>query len=94
MNPKQSLKYFASKRIPMPDSTEIERKIREMLLDMGEDQLLAKLEGTLRGIEECDCRLSQTMEDMLQEVDRLLLRMDEIEADALDAEEEDERCIR
>jgi hypothetical protein len=78
----------------MPDSTEIERKIREMLLDMGEDQLLAKLEGTLRGIDECNCRLSQTMEDMLQEVDRLLLRMDEIEADALDAEEEDERCIR
>jgi hypothetical protein len=78
----------------MPDSTEIERKIREMLLDMGEDQLLAKLEGTLRGIDECDCRLSQTMEDMLQEVDRLLLRIDEIEADALDAEEEDERCIR
>jgi len=78
----------------MPDSTEIERKIREMLLDMGEDQLLAKLEGTLRGIDECDCRLSQTMEDMLQEVDRLLLRIDEIEADALDAEEEDERCLR
>jgi hypothetical protein len=78
----------------MPDSTEIERKIREMLLDMGEEQLLAKLEGTLRGIDECDCRLSQTMEDMLQEVDRLLLKMDEIEADALDAEEEDERCIR
>ena len=78
----------------MPDSTEIERKLREMLLDMGEDQLLAKLEGTLRGIDECDCRLSQTMEDMLQEVDRLLLRIDEIEADALDAEEEDKRCIR
>jgi hypothetical protein len=82
------------KRITMPDSTEIERQIREMLLDMGEDQLLAKLEGTLRGIDECDCRLSQTMEDMLQEVDRLLLKMDEIEADALEAGEENEKCIR
>jgi hypothetical protein len=78
----------------MPDSTEIERQIREMLLDMGEDQLLAKLEGTLRGMDECDCRLSQTMEDMLQEVDRLLLKMDEIEADALEAGEENEKCIR
>ena len=78
----------------MPDLTEIEMKIHEMLLDMGKEQLLAKLEGTLRSIDECDCRLSQTMEDMLQEVDRLLLRMDEIEADALEAEEEDERCIR
>jgi hypothetical protein len=82
------------KRIAMPDSTEIERQIREMLLDMGEDQLLAKLEGTLRGMDECDCRLSQTMEDMLQEVDRLLLKMDEIEADALEAGEENEKCIR
>jgi hypothetical protein len=78
----------------MPDSTEIERQIREMLLDMGEDQLLAKLEGNLRGMDECDCRLSQTMEDMLQEVDRLLLKMDEIEADALEAGEENEKCIR
>jgi len=78
----------------MPDSTEIERQIREMLLDMGEDQLLAKLEGTLRGMDECDCRLSQTMEDMLQEVDRLLLKMDEIEADALEAGKENEKCIR
>jgi hypothetical protein len=82
------------KRITMPDSTEIERQIREMLLDMGEDQLLAKLEGTLRGMDECDCRLSQTMEDMLQEVDRLLLKMDEIEADALEAGKENEKCIR
>jgi hypothetical protein len=78
----------------MPDSTEIERQIREMLLDMGEDQLLAKLDGTLRGMDECDCRLSQTMEDMLQEVDRLLLKMDEIEGDALEAGEENEKCIR
>ncbi|MCX6675580.1 MAG: hypothetical protein NTW84_04080 [Methanothrix sp.] len=78
----------------MPDSTEIERQIREMLLDMGEDQLLAKLEGNLRGMDECDCRLSQTMEDMLQEVDRLLLKMDEIEADALEAGKENEKCIR
>jgi hypothetical protein len=81
------------KRIAMPDSTEIERKICEMLLDMGEDQLLAKLEGTLRSMDECDCRLSQTMEDMLQEVDRLLLKMDEIEANANEAEEKDEKCI-
>jgi hypothetical protein len=45
-------------------------------------------------MDECDCRLSQTMEDMLQEVDRLLLKMDEIEADALEVEEENEKCIR
>jgi hypothetical protein len=78
----------------MPDSTEIERKIHEMLLDMGEEELLAKLEKTLRAMDECDCRLSQTMEDMLQEVDRLLLKMDEIEVSALDAEEENQECIR
>jgi hypothetical protein len=68
----------------MPDSNEVERRIREMLLDMGEEQLLAELESSLKAMDERHQRISDTLEEMLQEVDGLLLRMDEKEEDALD----------
>ncbi|MCX6668788.1 MAG: hypothetical protein NTV25_03150 [Methanothrix sp.] len=68
----------------MPDSNEVERRIREMLLDMGEKQLLAKLESSLKAMDERHQRISEALEGMLQEVDGLLLRMDEKEEDALD----------
>jgi hypothetical protein len=77
----------------MPDSNEVERRIREMLLDMGEEQLSAKLESSLKAMDERHQRISDTLEGMLQEVDGLLLRMDEREEDALD-DEEDELGIR
>lgn len=77
----------------MPDSNEVERKIREILLDMGDDQLLAKLGGVLKGFDERDRRISDTLEEMIQEVDRLLLKLDELEAETLD-DEEDELFIR
>ncbi|NMC11078.1 MAG: hypothetical protein GYA39_08945 [Methanothrix sp.] len=71
----------------MPDSNEVERKIREILLDMGDDQLLAKLGGVLKGFDERDRRISDALEEMIEEVDRLLLKLDELEAEALDDEE-------
>jgi len=55
-----------------------------MLLDMGEEQLLAELESSLKAMDERHQRISDTLEEMLQEVDGLLLRMDEKEEDALD----------
>ncbi len=77
----------------MPDSNEVERKIREILLDMGDDQLLAKLGGVLKGYDERDRRISETLEEMIEEVDRLLLKLDELESGALD-DEDDELFIR
>lgn len=78
----------------MPDSNEVERKIRGMLLEMGEDQLLAKLEGTIIGWDEHDRMISETMDEMIQEIDGLLERLDYLEGNALDDDEEDESCIR
>ncbi len=59
-----------------------------MLLDMGEEQLLAELEGTFKALDERDQRISETLEEMLQEVDALLLQIDEMEDDALENEED------
>jgi hypothetical protein len=77
----------------MPDSREVERRIREILLDMGEEQLLAKLEGSLEAMDLRHQRISEALDEMLQEVEGLLLRMDEIEEDALE-DEEDASSIR
>ncbi len=72
----------------MPDPNKVEEKICKMLLDMGEEQLLAELEGTFKALDERDQRISETLEEMLQEVDALLLQIDEMEDDALENEED------
>jgi hypothetical protein len=77
----------------MPDSNEVERKICKMLLDMGEEQLLAELESSLKALDERNQRISDTLEEMLREVDALLLKMDEMEDDAL-GDKENELDIR
>jgi hypothetical protein len=77
----------------MPDSNEIERKIREMLLDMGDEHLLADLIESFRLSDERHQRISQSLEEMLEEVDRLLLKIDELEDEGLE-DEENELSIR
>ncbi len=77
----------------MPDSREVERRIREILLDMGEEQLLAELEGSFKAMDQRHQRISEALDEMLQEVEGLLLRMDEMEEDALE-DEEDASSIR
>ncbi len=77
----------------MPDSNEVERNICKMLLDMGEEQLLAGLESSLKALDERNQRISDTLEEMLREVDTLLIKMDEMEDDAL-GNEENELDIR
>jgi hypothetical protein len=75
----------------MPDSNEVERKIRELLLEMGEDRLLAKLDETIIGLDERDRMISDTMQEMIEEIDRLLERLDDLEDGALD-NDDDESC--
>lgn len=77
----------------MPDPDEVERKIREMLIDMGDCGLLAKFEGAMKAFDERSCRIDETLEDLLREVDDLIQQMDELEAAALESEE-NEICIR
>ena len=77
----------------MPDSNEVERKIREMLLDMGDEQLLSGLIESFRLSDERHQRISQSLEEMLEEVDRLLLKIDELEDEGLE-DEENELSLR
>ncbi len=63
----------------MPDSN-IEEKIREMLVEMGDDQLLAEFDGAVKAFDERDRRIDKTLDELTTEVDELLLRMDALEA--------------
>jgi hypothetical protein len=71
----------------MPDPDEVEKKIREMLIDMGDCKLLAEFEGAIKAYNERSCRIDETLEDLLQEVDELLLQMDELEAAELESDD-------
>jgi hypothetical protein len=73
----------------MPDPDEVERKIREMLIDMGDCRLLAEFEGAIKSYNERSCRIDETLEDLLQEVDDLLLKMDELEAARLESDDDE-----
>ena len=46
------------------------------LLDMGDEQLMAEMEKSFLLSDERHQRISETLEEMVSEVDMLLLRMD------------------
>ena len=72
----------------MLGSKDVERKICEML-DMGDEQLMAEMEESFLLSEEHHQRIRETLEEMVQEVNVLLLRMDEMEAESLNDEEKE-----
>jgi Asp-tRNA(Asn)/Glu-tRNA(Gln) amidotransferase A subunit family amidase len=72
----------------MLGSKDVERMICE-LLDMGDEQLMAEMEESFLLSDEHHQRIRETLEEMVQEVDVLLLRMDEIEAESLNDEEKE-----
>lgn len=59
------------------------------LLDMGNEQLMAEMEESFLLSEERHQRIRETLEEMVQEVDVLLLRMDEMEEESLNDEEKE-----
>jgi hypothetical protein len=68
----------------MPDSKEIQRKIRDLLLDIGDEQLgneqlSSILEESFSLWDERHQLIDDTLEEMLQEVDSLLERMDRLD---------------
>lgn len=73
----------------MPDSDGVERRIREMLLDMGDEVMAEEVVASLAALEERDQRISDALEELSLEVDRLLLKLDEIEGGTLEAQEAD-----
>ena len=49
------------------------------MLDMDEKELMAELERSFMLSDGCDERISNSLEDMMQEIDRLLIKLDELE---------------
>lgn len=70
----------------MQGSDEIEGKLRELILGQEDIGASADLETILKAQCERDRRIDETLEDLLDEVDRLLLRLDDLE--------ENEQCNR
>lgn len=54
------------------------------MLDMDEEELMAELERSFILSDGCDERISSSLEDMMQEVDRLLIKLDELEENESD----------
>jgi hypothetical protein len=76
---------FALKQNLMPDSKDVERRICKML-DMGDEELLAEMERSFQLSDERHRKISDTLAEMMQEVDRLVSRLDEIEYGSLEEE--------
>lgn len=51
------------------------------MLDMNEEELMAELERSFILSDDCDERIKTSLEEMMQEVDRLLLKIDQLEED-------------
>jgi phage shock protein A len=71
----------------MLDSEEIERKVREMLAN-SDEELFAQMAGTLQHLDERSQKIEETLEELLAEVDQLLLRLDAMEDESIELEEE------
>jgi hypothetical protein len=72
----------------MLGSKDVERMICE-LLDMGDEQLMAEMEKSFFLSDERHQRISETLDEMVREVDVLLLRMDEMEEESFNDEEKE-----
>jgi hypothetical protein len=72
----------------MPGSKDVEKEICKML-DMGDEELLAELEKSFCISDERHQRISDTLEEMMQEVDRLISRIDETEDESLEDRDEE-----
>lgn len=59
------------------------------MLDMGDEELLAEMERAFILSDERHQKISDTLEEMMQEVDRLISRIDEIEDKSLEDEDEE-----
>jgi hypothetical protein len=65
---------------------EIESKLLEMIRDLDDEDCANQLEAILEAMAKRDLQISQTLEDLLKEVDELSLLADELE--------DDEECAR
>ncbi len=59
------------------------------MLDMSDEELLAEMDRSFFLSDERHQRISDTLVEMMQEVDRLISRIGEIEDESLEGEDED-----
>ena len=77
----------------MPGSDDATERIKEMLQRLGNEKAFAELENTLRDLDQREQMLNDTLEELLQEVDELLDRLDMMdESDRLELKERDRLC--
>jgi hypothetical protein len=77
--PEQSLKYVRPRIQSMQGSDEIESRLREMIHDLDNEDASHDLEAILDAIAKRDQRISETLEELLKEVDELILLADDLE---------------
>jgi len=66
----------------MPDSCGIiEERMKLLLLDPDNEELLSEMEATLMELDQRDMAISDILDDLLKEVDDLILQMDQMEAE-------------
>jgi hypothetical protein len=66
----------------MQGSDKIDSKLREMILSLEDESASVDLEAILKGLDEQDRRISETLDDLLEEVDRLIQLSEDLEKDA------------
>ena len=65
----------------MQGSDGIDSKLREMILSLGDESAYVDLEAILKGFDEQDRRISETLDDLQEEVDKLIQISEDLEKD-------------
>jgi hypothetical protein len=65
----------------MQGSDRIDSKLREMILSLGDESAYVDLEAILKGFDDQDRRISETLDDLLEEVDKLIQISEDLEKD-------------
>ena len=65
----------------MQDSDEIESKLWGMIHSLEDESASVDLEAVFEGLNERDRRISKTLEDLLEEVNKLILLAEDLEKD-------------
>jgi hypothetical protein len=65
----------------MQGSDGIDSKLRELILSLGDESAYVDLEAILKGFDEQDRRISETLDDLQEEVDKLIQISEDLEKD-------------
>ena len=72
---------FGHEQDNMQGSDGIDSKLREMILSLGDESAYVDLEAILKGFDEQDRRISKTLDDLQEEVDKLIQISEDLEKD-------------